>query len=638
MSDNFKSAREFFVARQNAQSNQHNVLVGRKVDVIFQTAPGIAEDTKWGIKDLEYKVLWGGTEKQSGKTSTARDGKISVVVCPNAGVKTELQILDSLYEIHRLDNIAPAKTLRGMQQRLSILGYYSGEIIDHENAIVAPQDMYDFPNVATEKALLDLQADKNLFADGLCGPKTQSAIDDALNSGVALDEVASGSVSDYETKKGTIGAHDKLKRTIHKYQRICPVRFARAPDATNANAISGPPDANAPDPDDRGFKKCLSTTYGAIVLPVGFDSDLATQAETRVKLIRENIADDAPLYACSGSEDKLEITSAPKIANGASVIIKFKVKAQGKCFIEIRHNSKTGPILHRLQVVINSLRSIDIKAHSPVINGVNQLAGVPNQSVFNTKAQIDSRFVDVNKIYFPYGIKFEVMASVDNDIHNFLIEGGIDLGSAEGGTMRSHNRAGNGTINVIFVPQIVVTKANAAGGRDWVISRDRIGGAASSAISNPNGFIIYLADWATEAQTIAHEIGHVLHLVNDPGNPRFVHSNTRDDRQNPQVPGTGVRVRDDIVSRRRLMWAFTSISAQSLREFPTIVPTVPGNAPTPTAYNFEPIMAYRNDVGYGATKVGTMLAIKNFAKDPSDLEMQEVQKTADILIAKAGSP
>jgi hypothetical protein len=37
-------------------------------------------------------------------------------------------------------------------------------------------------------------------------------------------------------------------------------------------------------------------------------------------------------------------------------------------------------------------------------------------------------------------------------------------------------------------------------------------------------------------------------------------------------------------------------------------------------------------------KVGTMLAIKKFAQDPSDLEMQEVQKTADILIAQAGSP
>jgi hypothetical protein len=49
-------------------------------------------------------------------------------------------------------------------------------------------------------------------------------------------------------------------------------------------------------------------------------------------------------------------------------------------------------------------------------------------------------------------------------------------------------------------------------------------------------------------------------------------------------------------------------------------------------------MAYRNNVGYGPTKVGTMLAIKNFDQDPSDLEMQEVQKTADILIAKAGSP
>lgn len=640
MSDSFKSAREFFVARQNANSNQHNTLVGPKVDVIFQTAPGVAEGTKWGIKDLKYKVFWGGTEKQSGTTSTAQDGKVRVAVCPNASVKTELSILDSKYEIHRLDNVAPAKTLRGLQQRLLALGYYSGEIISHENAIVTAKDMYDLPDVETEKALLDFQVDKDLFADGLCGPKTQSALKEALKSEALLTEVASGALSDYETKKTTIGAHVKLKRSIHKYQRICPVRFARAPHATNANDISGPPDANAPDPDDRGFTKCLSTMYGAIVLPVGYDPDLATQAETRVKLVRENIADDVPIYVCSGNDVKLEITSPVKIANGANAIVKFKVKTHGKCFIEVRHGSETGPVLHRIQVVINSLRTIDIKAHVPIINSTFQLSApvVPAQSVFNTKAQIDARFLDVNKIYFPYGIKFDVMASVDNDVHNFLIQGAIDLGTAEGGVMRSHNRVGNGTINVIFVPQIVVTASNGVGGRNWVVPRDRIGGAASSAVGNPIGFTVYLADWATEAQTIAHEIGHVLNLVNDHNDPRFVHSNTRDDRRNPQVPGTGVRVRDDIVSRRRLMWAFTSISARSLREFPKIIPTVPGSSPTRPVYNFEAIMTYREDVGYGTTKVGTMLAIKNFAQDPSDLEMQEVQKTADILIAKAGSP
>jgi hypothetical protein len=638
MSDSFKSAREFFVARQNASSNQHNTLVGPRVDVIIQTSPGIPQGTKWGVNDLEYKVFWGGTEKQSGTTSSQRDGTIRVAVCPNTSVKTELSILDSQYEIHRLDNIAPAKTLRGLQQRLSVLGYYSGELISHENVIASAKDMYDLPNVEIEKALLDFQADRDLFADGLCGPKTLSALDDELKSGARLIEVTNGVTSDYEAKKTAIGAHKKLKLTIHKYQRLCPVRFARAPHATNANAVSGPPDANAPDPDDRGFKKCLSTQYGGVLFPVGYDSDLATQSETRVKLVRENISDAAPIYVCSGNDSKLEITSPTKVANSHSAIIKFKVKTHGRCFIEVRYGSETGPVLHRMQVVINSLRTLDIKVHSPIINGFNQLNGVPIQSVFNTKAQIDARFVDVNKIYFPYGIKFDVMASIDNDVHNFFFQGGIDLGTAEGGTMRGHNRAGNGAINVIFVPQIIVTRSNGTGGRAWVIPRDRIGGAASSAVGNPNGFTVYLADWATEAQTIAHEIGHVLNLVNDPNDPRFVHSNTRDDRRNPQVPGTGVRIRDDIVSRRRLMWAFTSISTRCLREFPSIIPTVPGSPPTPTAYNFEPIMAYRNNVGYGPTKVGTMLAIKNFDQDPSDLEMQEVQKTADILIAKAGSP
>ena len=640
MTASFKSAREFFVARQNTQSNKHNKVVGKRVNVIFQTAPGMSELTKWGIKNLKYKVYWGGKEKQSGITSDERDGKVSVLVCPNVGVKTELEILGSKYEICKIENLAPSKTIRGYQQRLCLLGYYSGSLQLNENSITQNKELYDIPNVETEKAVLDFQADHNLFADALCGPRTLEAIEKALKEQEEQVVTTTGAASDYDTRKSSIGSQNKMKRLVHKYQRICPVRFARAPHATNPNATSGGPDANAPDPDDRGFKNCLSTSYGAVVLPIGFDPDMGTQAQTRIKLIRENIADDSPLYICSSNTSMLTVSSPSKVANGHGAIFHCTALKHGKCFLEVHYDSEKGPVLHRMQVVITSLKTIDVKAHAPIINSTIQLPSVGAQSIFNTKAKIESRFADVNKIYFPYGIKFDVMNSVDTDTHNFLIQGAIDLGTAEGATMSAHNRAGNGAINVIFVPQIVVTQAglNPGENRRWLIPQNSIGGAASSAVTNPNAFTVYLADWAGEAQTIAHEIGHVLNLVNDPSDPRFVHSNTRDSRTGPQVPGTGVRVRDDIVSRRRLMWAFTSISAQSLRTFPAIAPTAPGTNPVPPAYNFENIMSYRENVGYGATKVGTMLAIKNFKQDPSDLEMREVQKTADILIGRAGQP
>jgi len=137
--------------------------------------------------------------------------------------------------------------------------------------------------------------------------------------------------------------------------------------------------------------------------------------------------------------------------------------------------------------------------------------------------------------------------------------------------------------------------------------------------------MLIVADWAREGQTIAHEVGHILNLINDPKpQPKFIHTNCREDNR---FPGTGKRVRDDIVSRRRLMWAFTESNSYVLRDFN------PVGDPDWT-YNFENIMSYRENVGYGVDKVGTMLTIKQLDKDRSDLEMKEVQKTADFIKPK----
>jgi len=639
----FESARNFFVARLNQGASNHNRLVGRRVTVHFQTAPGLPKNIKRGIENLDYKVFWGAEEKQSGRTSTRKDGKVVVVVSPNADTQTILEILGTRYEIIRLQNLARANTIRGIQQRLNILGYYYGSLVANEAEVNLPanqKDLYDNPNKETEQAILDFQADHDLFADARYGPKTSKEMNNQLKKVGNIAVAGTGSPSDYESRKATIGGHTKLKKLVHNNIRIFPVRFARAPHATNANADDGPVDANAPDPDDRGFNKCLRSGHGVAVLPVGFDPDLDTQAETRVKLCRINIADAADLYVTSSNPQMLEITDPRqeenndgtvvvknKLPTTNNAIVKFRVLRAGRCFLEVRFGAQDGPIIHRLQVIINRLRTLQVKAHAPVINGPNNtVPPTAAQSQFNTRARIVARFTDVNKIYFPYGIKFNVMNTVDTDAHNFFIQGCLDI-RHESGTIDAHNREGNGAINVIFVRQIVLLNPART---NFEIGTDQIGGAASSARANPNTFNVYLADWAQEAQTIAHELGHVLHLVNDPSSVRFVHVNARDRRNNPQVPGTGVNIRDDIVSRRRLMWAYTTIPNNCLREFPAI-----GAAGTNPVYNYENIMAYRRNVGYTNNKVGVMLAIKNFKEDRTDMEMQEVQKSADLLIAQA---
>ncbi len=418
-----------------------------------------------------------------------------------------------------------------------------------------------------------------------------------------------------------------IDKKVYKWTAIVPVRFTRAPDKNDATKDSGVPDAHAPDPDDRGY---VPEKHRCAYLPIGFEysGPVASLPETRVRLIREDIADAAQLYVTSSDNSIAELTTpAPgnALPSATKMMIKFRVKNVGDAFIEVRFGSDSGPIIHRLRLCINKFRTIWVKAHAPVINGTTAYYSpgnpVPSQSSFNTKAAVQGQIDLLNAIYFPYGIKFTLKGNVDVSPIS-LKQGGVINLSKEWETLIKNTQKNKlwiqGGLNIFFAPQVIATG----------IGLNRIGGAASNARNVPN-FMLVLADWAREGQTIAHEVGHILNLVNDPSAVRFVHVNARDSRNNPQVPGTGVNIRDDIVSRRRLMWAYTTIPTKCLKQFPALNPG--GAAPV---YNYENIMSYRENVGYGVNKVGTMLTIKQLDEDRSDLEMKEVQKTADFIKPK----
>ncbi len=430
-----------------------------------------------------------------------------------------------------------------------------------------------------------------------------------------------------------------IDKKVYKWTAIVPVRFTRAPDQNDATKDSGPPDAHAPDPDDRGY---VPEKDRCAYLPIGFEysGPVASLPETRVRLIREDIADTAQLYVTSSDNSIAELTTpAPgnALPSAAKMMIKFRVRNVGDAFLEVRFGSDSGPIIHRLRLCINKFRSIWVKAHAPVISGTTGPAvPVPSQSSFNTKATVQGQIDLLNAIYFPYGIKFTLKGNVDVSPIS-LKQGGVFNLSEEWKTLIKSTKKNKlwiqGGLNIFFVPQIVAKN----------IGLNRIGGVASYARTDPD-FMLILADWAREGQTIAHEVGHILNLVNDPpasSGPamirRFVHVNTHDNRRDPVKGGTGVNIRDDIVSRRRLMWAYTSISNTSQRRFPVVPPPRPSGPPPPhpaPVYNHENIMTYRNNVGYGNNKVGVMLAIKNLKEDRTDLEMKEVQKTADFIKPK----
>ena len=420
-----------------------------------------------------------------------------------------------------------------------------------------------------------------------------------------------------------------IDKKVYKWTAIVPVRFTRAPDKNDPNVDSGDPDSNAPDPDDRGY---VPEKHRCAYLPIGFEysGPVASLPETRVRLIREDIEDAAQLYVTSSDNSLVELTTpAPgnALPSATKMMIKFRVKNVGDAFLEVRFGSDSGPIIHRLRLCINKFRTIWVKAHAPVISGtiIDDDSGspVPPQSSLNTKAAVQGRIDLLNAIYFPYGIKFTLKGNVDVSPITFKQRGAIDCDD-EWETLIKRTKKNKlwiqGGLNIFFVPQIVASDAGP----------DSIGGVASNARTDPD-FMLMIADWAGEGQTIAHEVGHILNLINDPKpQPKFIHTNCREDNR---FPGTGKCVRDDIVSRRRLMWAFTESDSDVLRNFTPYQPNPVGD-PDNWTYNFENIMSYRENVGYGVDKVGTMLTIKQLDKDRSDLEMKEVQKTADLIKPK----
>ena len=403
-----------------------------------------------------------------------------------------------------------------------------------------------------------------------------------------------------------------IAKAIFKNSRVVPLRFDRMPDPADPTVEQGIFDAHAPDPDARGF---LPVNVHGPILPVGLDLSAAeaARADSRIRLIREDMDDAGQLFLTLTDAAPVRITlpaAGAALPHTKQMAINLKALAAGKTIHQVRFGSATGPILCQMQIVVTALQDLRVVAHAPTINGavqVNPVGGatVPAQTV-RTDAQIKAFFTVANNVYFPYGLRFKLDAVVDRaGVLNLTNQGFVDDQSAEFNTCTASNRV-NGTINAYFVPQLANVLLNPDGTPNNAINVTH--GVATSARSNPNSFGLLVSDQATNGQVAAHELGHLLSLVDDPSG-EFVHINTR---QDPTRPGTGRAVRDDIISRRRLMYAFSNL-----------VPSPP--------------RPYRNQSGYGLLPAGGqgqpggLITIKQYDADKTDLEMASILKTAGTL-------
>ena len=138
----------------------------REIRVYVQKYPGTA--ARAGVDRMEYSVTVGDAPPVQGQTGS--DGMISIRLAP--GATATLRILGSVYEISMTDELHPIEEMRGVQQRLAMLGYCPGPLKGDD----ARADTYVNPDAETERAILDFQADNDLFADAQFGPTSSRAL------------------------------------------------------------------------------------------------------------------------------------------------------------------------------------------------------------------------------------------------------------------------------------------------------------------------------------------------------------------------------------------------------------------------------------------------------------------------------
>jgi peptidoglycan hydrolase-like protein with peptidoglycan-binding domain len=138
----------------------------REIRVYVQMYPGTA--ARAGVDRLEYSVTVGDAPPVQGHTGS--DGMISIRLAP--GATAALRVLGSTYDISLTDELHPIEEMRGVQQRLAMLGYCPGPLKGDD----ARADTYVNPDAETERAILDFQADKGLFADAQFGPTSSRSL------------------------------------------------------------------------------------------------------------------------------------------------------------------------------------------------------------------------------------------------------------------------------------------------------------------------------------------------------------------------------------------------------------------------------------------------------------------------------
>jgi hypothetical protein len=377
-------------------------------------------------------------------------------------------------------------------------------------------------------------------------------------------------------------------------ERIYMIDFGRAPAKRH-------PSRQCPDIDNVGYvDEAYAMEHGPIV------SARLEQPRIDVHFYRTEISTKARLYAVAADgEQTIRIINPPKAelpATRESTIF-FRPIKQGRTSINIHYYWPDGPVIGRLYVDIRRTININVRAHIVSVNGQphgNVFLGEAKPATLTAtqhqQKRIRDLFKEANQVFEPHGLFLNLREIVNTAWTNALF-GAPPLPRASMCSMRAMAHSPNRSstrINLYLVhgPDLPfalnfvalgppIAWAIAIGARWPNTPAGRVG----------SGIIVNTSASPMTGTILAHEFGHVFSLCSivtagaSAGNALQWH--TIGDTAGPGSTH-GRACRDDIISRRRLMYPYTTLANSN--------------------------NTWRNNAGYGAN-MGAMLVQRRIARD-----------------------
>jgi hypothetical protein len=500
-------------------TNRTHKFHAAKMLAAFQRRPGIG-----GGKIIQ----------DAGPALFYRDGEKPVTISPVNGVyaiplqtgeQGKLELFDTVYTVASLASgndaaitypsiinwplpLLSVNTLEGVQQRLQLLGYYTGKVDGSMGA-------------ATERAILEFQAEEGtLLVDGDPGQKTKTALDA------------------YFSKNGMDASGIPI---IRKYL-ISFKRFA-----------SGFAHWSSPHPDARGDDAPIVSYFvlkGFVSWMFNYLGIKDSEQMFKVKMVREAFAPRKmntyvsvePKAASNLTIDKSSEMHTPTTIPPLQCIAKDTCDAK----IQVYFGAWNGPIIGELYVKIVPLIQVHLFVH---ILDIKNTAGATVANKWTVKSA-EKLIGDINSNWASTGIEFAVSGSkiysvvgkYPGKITNEFDDATKTYKTTEFYSLwRNHNARNR--INVYFANELLDEYIDASGN---IVRTDTntAGYALSRSLAGPTGYvgvcIKFDNDMPTLARTVAHELGHILKLTSHP------HAHSDDN-------GTPTPFRHDIWSRSRLM-------------------------------------------------------------------------------------